>query len=151
MKAFILGVAAISGVAGAAAPSVVLDSQVLAEKTAMIDGKSQTTLARPGTIVPGDKLIFQTGYRNTGSLPATKVVLNNPVPKSVAFSGDSSTGAEFSIDGGRTFGALGALKVRDASGEPRAAQPTDVTNIRWTIAVIAPGTSGVVKYRGIVR
>ena len=150
MKSFIV-LAALSGIAGTAVPSVSLDSTVLAEKTVIVAGRPQTTLAKPGTIVPGDRLIFQTSYHNSGSVAATKVVLNNPVPKSIAFSGDSSAGAEFSVDGGRTFGPLVALKVAGPTNQFRAAQPGDVTTIRWTIAVIAPGKSGLVKYRGIVR
>ena len=143
--------AAVPAIAVAAAPSVTLDSKVFAEAVTYVAGKPQTVLKAPTTILPGDKLVFQTGYRNAGSAPATKVVLTNPVPKGVTFSGDSSTGSEVSVDGGRTYGQLLALKVADLAGNTRPARHEDVTTIRWVVASIAPGQAGSVKYRGIVR
>ena len=143
--------AAVPAVAVAAAPAVTLDSKVFVEQVQLVDGRQQTVLKAPATILPGDKLIFQTGYRNAGTAPATKVVLTNPVPNGVTFSGDSSAGSEVSVDGGRTFGQLLSLKVVDVAGASRAARHTDVTTIRWVVASIAPGQTGSVKYRGIVR
>ena len=108
-------------------------------------------LQAPSTVVPGDKLIFRTGYRNGGAAPAVRFVVTNPVPAAVAWTGEGSAGVAVSVDGGRSFGPLAALRVRGAGGQPRAATPADVTHLRWTVATIAPGGTGQLSYRGIVR
>lgn len=138
----------------AAAPgpnSVQLSSTAKVEKTTIVNGREQVVLSDPTNVVPGDKLIFQTNYKNGGSQAATQFVVTNPVPAAVAWTGDATPGAVESVDGGRTYAPLAQLKVRGANGVLRAAQPSDVTHIRWTLASIAPGAAGLVKYRGMVR
>ena len=141
----------VPAIAVAAAPSVRLDSKVFVEAMTYVDGKPQAALKAPSTILPGDKLIFQTGYLNAGTAPATRVVLTNPIPKGVTYSGDSSPGSEVSVDGGRHWGQLLSLKVVDLAGAARPARHDDVTTIRWVVPQITPGQTGSVKYRGIVR
>ncbi len=131
--------------------AVQLSSTVVIEKTDIVNGKTQTTFEAPTKVLPGDKLILQTNYRNTGGQAATNFVVTNPVPAAVAWTGEATPGAMESVDGGRTFGPLAQLKVKGANGALRAAQPADVTHIRWTLASIAPGAAGLVKYRGMVR
>lgn len=131
--------------------AVSLESTVKVERTTTVAGRPQTVLEAPKNVVPGDKLVFATSYKNAGAAPATKFVVTNPVPGAVAWTGDSSNGVTVSVDGGRTFGPLGAAKVRGPQGQPRAAQPADVTHLRWTLAAIAPGGSGQLLSRGIVR
>lgn len=131
--------------------TVSLDSTVKVERTTTVAGRPQTVLEAPKNVVPGDKLVFATSYKNAGAAPATKFVVTNPVPGAVAWTGDSSNRVTVSVDGGRTFGPLGAAKVRGAQAQPRAAQPAEVTHLRWTLAAIAPGGSGQLLYRGIVR
>ena len=142
---------AMPAMAIAASPSVQLDSKVFAEVTTMVAGKPQVTLAPPNKVLPGDTLVFATHFKNAGTAPASKVVLTNPVPKGVAFSGESSAGSEVSVDGGRTYGQLPVLKLADLGGQIRAARREDVTTVRWIIPTIAPGAEGSVRYRGIVR
>lgn len=142
---------AVPALVAAAAPQVQLESKVFAEVVNTVAGKQQITLKAPSTVLPGDKLIFETSFRNTGAAPATKVVLTNPVPAGITYSGDSSPGAQVSVDGGRSFGDLATLKVADVASGARPARHTDVTTIRWIVPAIAPGATGSLKYRGIVR
>ena len=134
-----------------AADQVALQSNVRVERTEMVNGRQQVVLKEPGTVVPGDKLLFQTSYKNAGSTPATRFVVTNPVPAAVAWTGEGTTGVEASVDGGRSFAPLAALKVKGTGGTPRAAGPADVTHLRWTLAVIATGATGQLSYRGVVR
>ncbi|WP_425231035.1 hypothetical protein [Sphingomonas sp.] len=134
-----------------AAGQVALSSDVKVEKTQLVDGRQQVVLAPAAHVLPGDRLVLRTTYRNTGAAAATRFVVTNPVPAAVAWTGDGSTGVEASIDGGRTFGALAALRVRGANGIARPAIPADVTHLRWTLASIAPGGAGQLSYRGVVR
>ncbi len=135
----------------AAAPAVQLSSTVMLEKVVTANGRSETTLEKPGKVLPGDKLIFQTTYKNAGAQAATQFVVTNPVPAAVEWTGEASPGAVESVDGGKSYAPLAQLKVKGSNGAMRPAQPSDVTHIRWTMASIAPGASGLVKYRGMVR
>lgn len=134
-----------------AADQVALASDVRVERVQLVNGRQQVVLQAPKTVVPGDKLVFQTGYKNAGATPAMRFVVTNPVPAAVAWTGESSGGVQASVDGGRSFGPLGSLKVKGAGGQPRAAAAADVTHLRWTLAAIAPGGAGQLSYRGVVR
>lgn len=147
----LLACAPIALIATAPAGPVQLTSNVMVEKVAMVDGRQQTVLKTPDSVVPGDRLLFQTNYRNSGAKAADHFVVTNPVPSNVAYAGESTAGAEMSVDGGKHYGQLSALRVTTADGQSRPARPEDVTNLRWTLATIAPGTSGTLKYRGMVR
>ncbi len=138
-------------VVAAGPQNVQLSSSVMVEKISVVNGREQTVLEKPGKVLPGDKLVFQTDYRNTGPQPATQFVVTNPIPAAVAWTGDASPGAVESVDGGRSYAPLAQLKVKGSNGATRPAQPSDVTHIRWTMASIAPGASGLVRYRGVVR
>lgn len=147
----LLACAPVALIATAPASPVELTSNVMVEKIAMVDGHQQTVLKAPTTVVPGDRLLFQTNYRNSGAKAADHFVVTNPVPANVAYAGESTAGAEMSVDGGKNYGQLTALRVKTPDGQSRPARPEDVTNLRWTLSTIAPGTSGSLKYRGMVR
>lgn len=146
---------AMAGPALAAAQStpspVSLKGDVMLEKTVTENGASKVQLVEPKVVIPGDHLLFTTRYHNDGAQPVTNFVVTNPLPSAVALASDGAQGTEVSVDGGKTWGQLGALKVTSAEGAPRAATAADVTHVRWTIPTIAPGASGEVQYHGIVR
>ena len=135
----------------AANNAVSLSSTAMTEKTATVNGHQEIVTSEAKHVVPGDRLILATNYRNVTAQPVVHFVVTNPVPSGVVFTGESTPGAQVSVDGGRTFGPLASLRVTMASGSPRQAQPTDVTHLRWILPSIAPGASGSLKYRGIVR
>ncbi|MDB5678502.1 hypothetical protein [Sphingomonas bacterium] len=152
MNKYLMLLSAPMVLAATPAPQAVqLSSTVMVEKTVSVGGREQVELQKPTNVLPGDKLIFQTNYRNAGGQPATQFVVTNPVPAAVAWTGEATPGAVESVDGGRSYAPLSQLKVKGANGALRPAQPADVTHIRWTLASIAPGASGLVKYRGMVR
>lgn len=157
VKSFV-GTAAMIAMAGPAlaaaqsAPSpVTLKGDVMLEKTVTENGVSKVELAEPKVVIPGDRLLFTTRYRNEGAQAVTNFVVTNPLPSAVALSGADAPGTEVSVDGGKTWGQLGALTIAGSEGTARAATAADVTHIRWTIPAIAPGASGEVQYHGIVR
>ncbi|PCD02200.1 hypothetical protein COC42_12115 [Sphingomonas spermidinifaciens] len=150
MLASLVMPALIAAAAQAAAPAVSLSSDVRREVTVVADGREKTVFEAPKSVVPGDRLIFTTRYANSGTRRADNVVVLNPLPKGVAWIGDASDGAQVSVDGGRTFGALSALRVT-IGGTSRPATPADATHLRWTLAAVQPGAAGQVRYRGTVR
>jgi uncharacterized repeat protein (TIGR01451 family) len=145
------GALATSPVMAQQTPSVVLEGDVKLEKTIEANGSKQTVLEDPKVVVPGDKLLFSTRYANKGSQSVDNFVVTNPVPQAVRVADDSANALQVSVDGGKAYGLLAGLTVKDAAGAARSARAEDITHIRWTVPAIAPGGSGTVEYHAIVR
>ena len=146
----------ILGASLAAAPAlaqgpVALEGSVQVERKVVENGQTKTVLAAPEKVVPGDRLIFKTAYRNTSSAPIQKFVVTNPVPAAVMVAADSAATLDVSVDGAKTWGKLAALKVANADGTMRPATNADITHVRWTLPVIAAGENGALAYNAIVR
>ena len=135
--------------APAFAQAVELKGDVKVVRQVTENGKTTEKLEEPNQVLPGDQLVFTTRYTNGGTQPATDFVVTNPLPGPVKLA--KVNGFEVSVDGGKTFGSLAALKATGADGKPRAAELADVTHVRWRVASIAPGASGEVKYFAEVR
>jgi len=135
----------------AGADAVSLSSDVKVDKVVVENGKETHVLTPPQKVVPGDKLVFSTQYHNNGASPVDSFVVTNPLPAGVAYLAEDAANALVSVDGGKTWAALEKLTVADGKGGTRPAQAADVTHVRWSIAVIAPGASGSVSYHAIVR
>ncbi len=114
-------------------------------------GERKTTLVDPDIAVPGDRLIFGTAYANHGTEAVADLVVASPLPKAVQLAPDADPALVLSVDGGRHWGVLSDLSVTNADGSARAAQATDVTHVRWTLALVEPGASGRLEYPAIIR
>lgn len=136
-----------------AAEAVSLKSDVFVQREVKdAGGRTRTVLQPPAKVTPGDRLVFVLNYRNGGATPAGGFVATNPIPAAVAYAGGASAGEVVSVDGGRSWGALPSLRVRQADGAFRPAVPTDVTHVRWTLARAIPaGGSGKLQFDGVVR
>ncbi len=150
---------------------VKIDSTIMVERTEESEsGEIVTKLVDPATVkvIPGDRLLFTNAYRNTGQTAVTGFVVNNPVHQAVALIEVLEDWALVSVDGGKNFGKLSELGVtetaavaapgKETAETPEPAQTTrpaiasDVTHIRWVLASpIAPGASGELRFRGIVK
>lgn len=115
------------------------------------DGRPQRVLEEAKKVVPGEAIVFDFSYRNTGAKPATGFVITDVLPPNVAFAGGETAGAVYTVDRGRTWGPLAALRVPTGNGGARAATGADVNGIRWAFPAIAPGASGKVSFRGLVK
>lgn len=115
------------------------------------DGKERTELVEPGTIVPGDKLVFGTAYANNSAEAVTGFTVTNPLPTAVRLAPDADPALDVSVDGGTTWGTIGTLTLTNADGTTRPANHADVTHVRWVLASIAPGASGRLTYPAIIR
>ena len=153
MKILLSFLALIVPAAAMAASDVSLDSDVFVERVKQdASGKPSTVLEPPKVVTPGDKLVFVLAYKNGGAKPATDFVVTNPIPDAVAFAGAEGDGALMSVDGGKSWGALAALKVKQSDGTLRPALPADVTHVRWSFEkAIAAGAGGKLSFRGIVK
>ena len=153
MKFILLLLALISPAAASAAQEVALSSQVLVEKVIKdAQGRAKTVREAPKVVTPGDSLVFVLTYKNAGAKPATGFTVTNPIPQSVAFASADGAESELSVDGGKSWGQLAALKIASADGTSRAALAADVTHVRWSFAQpIAAGKSGELSFRGTVK
>lgn len=135
------------------APSVTLKSSAFVVKqVADANGKLKNVLQAPDRVLPGDVLLFELEYRNVGATPASKFVINNPVAANVIYTGVAQPWAVVSVDGGKRFGPLAALKMPKGDGTVRAAIPADVTAVRWTVGQPIPaGGTGKVQFYGVVK
>lgn len=139
--------------AAQAADKVALDSKVFVERQATAaDGKQTIVREDPKLVVPGEKLLFVLNYKNEGADPAENFVVTNPIPSSVTFVASGAPGADYSVDGGKSWGPLASLKVKAADGSLRPASAGDVTHVRWVFAKAIPvGGAGSLSFRGVVR
>lgn len=153
--AFVLATAMmmpLTPLAAQAANPVSLNGDVKAVKVIIADdGSERTELVAPGTIVPGDRLVFGTDYANSGTEAVTNFTVTNPLPAAVRLAPDADIALTVSADGGKTWGVLAALKITDPDGTSRAATHADVTHVRWVLASIAPGEKGRLTYPAIIR
>lgn len=154
LKAFIGAVAlcmaaAPMGSAALANTPVTLSSEVHVVRLIEKDGIKVQSFEPASKVVPGDQLVFTTVFHNKTDQVVENCVLLNAIPKGIAITADGKF--ESSVDGGKTFAALGQLTVTNDDGSSRAANFADVSNLRWTIPSIAPGEKGEVKYFAIVK
>lgn len=125
-------------------------------EVALPGGKKEKRMEAVVSAAPGQEVIYVTTYRNTSDKPAEKVVVRNPVPQGMVFRAGSAQGAgariDVSVDGGKEYGVLAMLSVKDGNGKLRAARPEDVTHVRWTLATpVKPGGEGKVSYRAALK
>jgi hypothetical protein len=132
---------------------VTIKSDIFVARTVTdAQGKKKNLLVAPTRVLPGEPLAIIINYANTGTKPASKFVIDNPVPNAVTFTGVAESWAVVSVDGGTTFGPLAALKIKNPDGTVRAAQSSDVVAVQWRLPQpIAPGATGKVMFYGVVK
>lgn len=133
----------------------VVSEPLMLDQITLADGRATHHLVDPSVthdkVIPGSHVVIVMDYRNTSAQTVDHFVVTNPLHKALMLSDDAGAAYEVSVDGGRTFGKLGALSVSDGKGGMRAAQASDVTGLRWNIPRIAPGASGKLEFHAVVR
>ncbi len=108
---------------------------------------------KPATLVlPGETIQYNTSYQNISNKPADNIHIVNPIPKHTVYLANSARGhntnIQFSVDGGRTYGQVGALRVQGNDGKAYIAKPSDYTHIRWQYhGSLAPKAKQAVTFR----
>lgn len=139
-----------------AAEAIKLTSGVYQEQE-IVDATGARKLRQvPATYIhPGSEVVYVVSYANVSTKPAN-VVITNPLPTELdyrsASGGLEGTQSDVSVDGGATYGPLPTLKVKHANGQVRAATPSDITHVRWTVPrAVRPGEQGRVSLRAVVK
>jgi hypothetical protein len=123
-------------------PTVALDSAVYVEK---IERGNTRRLEPAARMTRGDRVVtVVTWYRMGGEGGFT---VTNPLPRTIAYQASADDDELVSVDGGRSWGKLSALRVG-----ARVATSEDVTHVRWRVpALRAAQGRGLIAYSGIVR
>lgn len=121
------------------------------EVTVNQSGETERRLVGTETVVPGDDIVYTITFTNVSDETADKVVITNPISDSTTYVDGSASCAgaviEFSVDGGRTFGAADELVVA-TNREQRPAQAEDFTHVRWTMQnELESGAQGLAQFR----
>lgn len=126
----------------AAMPTVATDSAIFVER---IRPGNARQLEPADELSSGDRVVtLVTWERATGN---GGFVITNPLPRAIAYQASAREDEDVSVDGGRTWGKLGTLRVGQ-----RPATARDVTHVRWRIpAFTAARGRGQIAYAGIVR
>jgi hypothetical protein len=108
-------------------------------------GRPGARLIEPAsTLGSGDRVVTILDWKAPSD--SRGAIVSLAVPAHLAFQRSSTEDEEISVDGGRKWGKLGTLRMRDAYGA-RLASPEDVTNVRWRVN----GPNGRITYSALVR
>lgn len=128
--------------AATASPNVATDSAVFIERQQSGAGRM---LEPAGSLARGDRVVTILRWYRLGGNGG--FVITNPVPQAITYQKSSRPDEIVSVDGGRSWGRLGDLRIGT-----RMATPEDVTHVRWRISARHSAIGkGQVAYSGIVR
>lgn len=155
----VLAQLAIAGSALAQAGPDAITTELSAQKIVMVktaDGSLIEKLEPIANIVPSDLIRYTVTFASKAAEPITGIVISLPLPREMTLvepvQSTPEITATYSIDGGTHFAALDILSLTDSEGRTRPASLADVTSLKWSIAsVLAPGTSGAVSCRAILK
>lgn len=155
--ALLLGALAFVPMARAEGPEHIKVSITAQKEVTVVDksGVTKVELVEPAKVLPGDEIVYNITYANTGGDPTNKVVVTNKIPAQMTYVRDTAEGANtkilFSADGA-AFVPREQVMVRTPEGEMRPATEKELTHIRWVVnAAVMPGEAGTVSYRARVQ
>ncbi len=127
-----------------------LASEIFVERISHLgDGRMERRIEPASRLTRGDKVILMVEWRAPSA--GSSFSVSSPIPGTLAFQGASLDHAEVSADGGRNWGKLGQLRIREGRSM-RLASPGDVTNLRWRVkGREAARGAGRITYSAIVR
>lgn len=126
--------------------SLSVHSALFVERDEAVAGRAARLIEPARTLSRGQRVVLILDWRGAkGDRPVT---VTTPIPARLAFERSSNGTEEISADGGRSWGRLGRLRLRDAEGV-RLARLQDVTHVRWTIA--RGKESGRITFSAMVR
>ena len=133
-----------------AAPVTVANSVYVEREVSIGNGASAKVLEPARSLRRGDRLVYVVSWR-APQARGEHLTITNPLPRTIAYERSSGGDEDVSVDGGRSWGKLDAMRVRDGAMW-RHATPEDVTHIRWKVPPqLALAGSGRLTWSGIVR
>jgi len=126
--------------------AVALQSAVFVERLGHTgDGRVERRIEPAKAFKRGDKVILMVEWTATPS--AKGFTVTTAIPGTIAYQDTSEDALQVSVDGGKHWGTLGALRIGT-----RLASPEDVTHLRWQVgAADARRGTGRMTYSAYVR
>lgn len=130
--------------------AVSLQSSVFIERLGHTgDGRVERRIEPANKLRKGDRVVLVVAWRGESSAKSFSVT--SAIPRTITYESVSDEAALVSVDGGKSFGTLGTLKIADRDGT-RFASPQDVTHLRWRVSPSAARRGeGRMTYSAIVR
>ena len=106
-------------------------------------------------VVPGSIIRYVNVLNNSGSIKATKLVINNPIPKNMEYvlesaSCETTCSLSYSVDGGKTYNKEENLYV--GQGEERhLAKASEYTDVRWVLENLSANSKSNVEYQARLK
>ncbi len=126
--------------------AVALSSAVFVEHATPSRGAIARSVEPASTLSRGQRVVLVVDWR--APRRGESFTVTTPIPAALAFQRSSSEAEEVSVDGGRSWGRLGELQLRDAWGA-RLATAEDVTHVRWRMR--RAEMRGRIAYSALVR
>src|SRR5687768_15450422 len=150
IRGIFAGAAMLASTPAWAAEPVAVANQVYVEREVASNQGRGRVLEPASSLRRGDRLVYIVSWKAADSR-AERFTITNPLPRTVAYQRSAHGRELVSVDGGRSWGKLEALRVRDGN-RWRDATPEDVTHIRWHVpAQLAMMGKGQLTWSGIVR
>lgn len=147
-----------SPLAALAQPKVAISIKAQKEVTVTVKGKQVKKKIAAKGFLPGEEIIYTLSYTNSGTEPATDVLITDPIPAGTSYIPGSASEADkatYSINNGKSYSkpTLLTYEIKTTAGktEKRVATPEEYTDIRWTIPSVPPGGKGSVSFRVKVK
>lgn len=150
----IVAIAAVIGCvlcAPATAQQVVsLESSVFVERTGHTgDGRITRRIEPASRLVKGDRVVLVVEW--SAARASKPFAVTSPIPGTLTYRRSGREGELVSVDGGKSWGELGELRIREGSAT-RLASPADVTHVRWQVSPReAAQGNGRIAYSAVVR
>jgi uncharacterized repeat protein (TIGR01451 family) len=130
--------------------------QKIVETVDATTGETTTELVPVDTALPGDEVVYTVTFKNLGASTADNIQITNPIPQQMRYVEGTAfgpgTSVVYSIDGGASYAAANQLRITQADGEERPAEPADYTHIRWALnAPLEAGEHSFARFRAVVR
>lgn len=153
----ILGLFLLVSVSAFAQSNISITSLAFVEKVKVENGKDVKVLEKASSVLPGETVVFKNIVENKNTSVAKEVVVNNIIPKEIAFveafsSEEKLTQFEFSVDG-TVFAKADKLMIKDkTTAALRVARPEEYTNVRWIYTQGIPAKGQLeFNYRGVLK
>lgn len=154
---FLTGLLCVTTILQAEEGKVTLTSKSLKESI-VIDknGNKIIKLIDTKKVLPGDTVFYENSVDNGKAEPVKNMVLNNPIPKEMAYLTDSAKCEKpctilYSVDNGKVFDKPENLKIKTEKGV-HIARADEYTNVRWILnQPLAPNQKVSVSYKAKLR
>jgi uncharacterized repeat protein (TIGR01451 family) len=140
-----------------AADKLILSNAVFQEiEVTDEQGKKEIKQVPASTALPGSELIYVITYKNPNDKPVEDVIINNPLAKELLYKNQSAKGdnttVSVSVDGGKKYGDLAALRIPTTDGASRPAEASDVTHLQFKLnKKVLPKEEGTVHFRVVLK